>query len=59
VEVIEIGTHSLQKTSRSNGIPLISLSDHLNNKIRSHKMGPTNVITEEEDKTIVEWTLTM
>jgi hypothetical protein len=59
MEVVEAMTHSLQKVSRSWGIPLTSLFHHLNNKIRSHKMRPPYVITQEENKTTIEWTLLM
>jgi hypothetical protein len=31
----------------------------MNGKTRSRKMGPTSVLMEEENKAIVEWTLTM
>jgi len=37
MEVVEARTHSQQKTSKSWGIPLTSLSDHLNGKTRSRK----------------------
>jgi hypothetical protein len=53
------GTNSLRKISRSWNIPLGSFSDHLNGKIRSKKMGPTSVLTKEEDVTLVAWILGM
>jgi hypothetical protein len=59
MEVIEAMTHSLQKVNKSWGMLLTSLFDHLNGKIRSRKMGPTNVLMEEENKATIEWTLFM
>jgi hypothetical protein len=59
MEAIEKGTHSLRKASRSWNIPLNSLSDHFNGKKKSNKMGPTSVLTKEEDVTIVTWILGM
>jgi hypothetical protein len=59
MEVVEAMTHSLWKASRSWGILLTSLFDHLNNKIKSRKMGSTSVLTKEEDKATIEWTLAM
>jgi hypothetical protein len=35
MEVVEAGTHSQQKTNKLWGIPLTSLSNHLNGKTRS------------------------
>jgi hypothetical protein len=34
-------------------IPLSSLLDHLNGKIRSRKVDPLNVLTKEEDVDII------
>jgi hypothetical protein len=52
-------TNSLKKVSRSWNIPFNSLSNHLNGKIRSKKMGPTSVLTKEKDVTLVAWILGM
>jgi hypothetical protein len=41
------------------GIPIISLSEHLNGNTRSRKIGPSNVLIEEEDEAIVAWVLSM
>jgi hypothetical protein len=38
---------------------VISFFDHLNGKTRSKKIGPPNVLTDEEDETIVAWVLSM
>jgi len=59
MEVIKKGSHSLKKANQSWNIPLTSLSNHLNGKTRSKKMGPTNVLIEEEDVVIVAWIITM
>jgi hypothetical protein len=59
MEAIEKGTHSLKKASRFWNIPLNSFSIHLNGKTRSNKMGPTSVLTKEEDVTIITWILGM
>jgi hypothetical protein len=59
MEAIERGRHSLRKVNRSWNIPLNSLFDHLNGKTRSNKMGPTNVLTKEDNVTIVTWILEM
>jgi hypothetical protein len=49
----------LKKANWSWNIPLTSLFDHLNGKIRSQKMGPTNVLIEEEDVIVVAWIIIM
>ncbi len=40
MDVVENGTYSLQKASRAWNIPTSSISDHLNGKPISRKMGP-------------------
>jgi len=59
MEAIERGTHSLRKENKFWNIPLNSLSDHLNGKTRSKKMGPTCVLTKEDIVTIITWVLGM
>jgi hypothetical protein len=59
MEAIEKGTNSLKKVSKSWNIPLNSLSNHLNGKIRNKKRGPTSVLTKEEDVIIIAWILGM
>jgi len=59
MEIIKKGIHSLRKANQSWNISLTSLSDHLNGKTRSKKMGPTNVLIEEEYVVMVGWIITM
>ncbi len=40
-------------------IPIISLSNHLNGKIKSKQIGPLVVLTKERDEAIVAWVLSM
>ncbi len=53
MEAIERGTYSLRKESRFWNIQLSSLSNHLNGKTRSKKLGLACVLIEEEVVTIV------
>jgi hypothetical protein len=46
--VIERGTHSLRRASGSWNLPMSSLVDHLNGKIKSKKMRLGGVLIEEE-----------
>jgi hypothetical protein len=59
MEVIERGTHSLRKVSRSWNISFNSLPDHLNGNTRNMKMGLACVLTKEEDVIIIAWVLGM
>jgi len=59
MEVIERGTRSLKKASRFWNIPFSFFSNHLNGNTWNMKMGPTCVLTKEEDVTIVAWVLGM
>jgi hypothetical protein len=59
MEAIERGTHSLRKENRFWNIPLSSLSNHLNGKTRSKKMGLACVLTKEDVVTIITWVLGM
>jgi hypothetical protein len=38
-------------------IPLTSLSNHLNGRTKSKKVGPQGVLIEQEDVAIVNWVL--
>jgi len=49
MEVIERGTYSLRRPSKSWNIPMNSLANHLNGKTKSRKMGPRGVLTKEEE----------
>jgi hypothetical protein len=59
MDVVERGTHSLKRANKSWNIPMSSLSNHLNGKTRSKKMGPRRVLTNEEDSAMITWTLIM
>jgi hypothetical protein len=59
MDVVERVTPSLRKVNKSWNIPMSSSSNHLNGKIRSNKMGPKKVLTEEKDSTLIAWTLAM
>jgi hypothetical protein len=56
MDVIEKGTHSLRRARKSWNIPMNSLVDQLNGKIRSMKMGLGGVLT---NATVITWTLAM
>jgi hypothetical protein len=59
MNVIQRGITFLWGANKFWGILVISLSDHLNGKTKSRKIGPPNVLTEEEDEIIVAWVLSM
>lgn len=48
----------MKKVNKHWNIPMSSLFDHLNNKTKSMKIGPLDVLTKE-DATIVAWILNM
>jgi hypothetical protein len=59
MEVLESRTSSLKGATTPWYISLTNLSNHLNKKTRSRKVGPQGVLTEDENATVVAWTLTM
>jgi hypothetical protein len=59
MDIVERGTHSLRKVSKSWNIPMSSIVDHLNGKTIFRKMGPRGVLIEEDDVTMIKWTLDM
>jgi hypothetical protein len=59
MDAMEISQTHLKKTSKFWHILLIILSNHLNDKTRSKKIDPSNVLTNKEDKTLVAWILGM
>jgi len=59
MDVVEYGITSLMGANKFWGIPVTSFSDHLNGNIRSRKIGPPGVLTEEEDEVVVAWVLNM
>jgi hypothetical protein len=59
MEVVEQSICSLQEASQIFHTILSSFLYHLNGCIWSKKMGPPEVLMEEDDVTIYKWTLTM
>jgi len=59
MNVVERGTLSLKRTSKSWNIPMISIVDRLNGKTTSRKMGLGGVLIEKEDVVMIKWTLNM
>ncbi len=59
MDVIECGITSLLGANKFWGIPVISLSHHLNGKTTSRIIGPMDVLIEEEDEVVVAWVLSM
>ncbi len=59
MDVVENGTYSLRKASRAWNIPMSFVFDHLNEKPISRKMGPMCVFIEEDDTSMITWTLAM
>jgi hypothetical protein len=59
MDAVERRTHSLRKANRSWNIPMSYLSNHLNGKNRSKKMGPRKVLIKEKDSIVIAWTLVM
>jgi hypothetical protein len=57
--IVERGTHSLRRSSRSWNIPMSSFFDHLNGKTKSKKMGLGGVLIQEKDVILITWTLAM
>jgi hypothetical protein len=59
MDVIERGTHSLRKASRSWNLPMNSLVDHLHGETKFKKLGLGSVLIEEEYVIMITWTLAM
>jgi hypothetical protein len=59
MDAIENGTFSLRRASRAWNIPMSSISNHLNGKTKSRKIGPRGVLTEKKDAIMITWTLVM
>jgi hypothetical protein len=47
MDVIERGTHSLKKVSKSWNIPMSSITNHLNGKTKFKNMGPRGVLIKK------------
>ncbi len=56
MDVVEGGLTSMRKTSKHWNIPLSSLLDHLNGKIRKKKVRTLGILIKE-DATIIIWVL--
>jgi hypothetical protein len=59
MDVMEIRHTSLRKATKYWNVPLTSLSNHLNGKTKSKKVGSQGVLTKHEDAIIVTWVLNM
>jgi len=59
MDVVENGTYSLRRASRAWNIPMSSISNHLNEKIKSKKTKQGDVLIEEKDVAMIAWTLIM
>jgi len=59
MDVVERGITSLWGANKFWGILVTSLFDHLNGKTKSRKIGPPNVLNEEDDEVVVAWVLNM
>jgi hypothetical protein len=59
MEVVERGTNTMKKASRNWGIPLSSVRNHLNGRIKSRRIRFGGVLNVEENVAIVRWVLTM
>ncbi len=56
---MEKGVTSMRKAVQIWNIFLTSLSDHVNDNIRSKKHGPLGVLRDEKEVAIVDWILDM
>jgi hypothetical protein len=50
---------ALLRANKFWGIPITSLSNHLNGKIKSRQIGPLGVLTKKKDEVVVAWVLGM
>jgi len=53
MDTIQKKHFSMTRANQHWHIPLTSLSDHLNGKTRSKKVGPQGILTNEKDVTMV------
>jgi hypothetical protein len=58
MDVVENGTYTLGTANRAWNIPMNSISDHMNGKTKSKKMGLGGVPIEKKDVAVIAWTLT-
>ncbi len=59
MDAIECGNKTLRQISRLWSIPLSSLSNHLNGKTQTRKVGVGGILIVEEDVVIITWILAM
>jgi hypothetical protein len=59
MNVVEPDITSLLGPNKFWGRFVTSLSDHLNGKSISRKIGPSGVLTEEEDEVVIAWVVSM
>jgi len=59
MDAIENGTFSLRRANKAWNIPMGCISNHLNGKTRSRKMGLGGILTKEKDAIVIAWTLVM
>jgi hypothetical protein len=59
MDAMEIRHTSFRKATKYWNIPLTSLSNQLNGRTKSKKMGSQGVLIEHEDAIIVTWVLKM
>jgi hypothetical protein len=59
MDAVEKGHTSLRKASMYWNIPFTSLSNHINGRTKSRKVGLQGMLIEVEDGAIVSWVLNM
>jgi len=59
MDVVERGITSLRGANKFWGIPITSLSNHLNGKSKSKQIGPLGVLRKEEDDVVITCVLSM
>jgi hypothetical protein len=59
MDALERGITTLKKTSKHWSIPISSFSNHLIGRTRNQKMGFGGLFIDEEDATMIIWTLVM
>jgi hypothetical protein len=59
IGVVRSGGMSLDQAAEFYNIPASSLLDHMTGRITKRKYGPQEVLSEEEEASVVEWVLKM
>ncbi|CAM6011913.1 unnamed protein product [Sphagnum balticum] len=57
IAAVKQGVMNMRQAARFYNIPPSSLSDHLKGKITKRKYGPQGVLSDSEEKLVVEWLL--